>query len=77
VALVHRIAKRAGGVTTANVAASLVAIDPTYIFLTNILASENLFVVWMCAGLWWSGQAWTSPSRRSALLGGVAFGLGP
>ena len=76
VGLVHRIAKRAGGRSTANIAASLVAIDPTYIFLTNILASENLFVAWMCLGLWWAGPAWTSPSRRFAVLGGIAFGLG-
>lgn len=76
VALVHRLAKRAAGPRAANAAAALVAVDPTYVFLTNILAAENLFVVWMCAGLWWAGEAWTSTSRRAAVLGGIALGLG-
>jgi tetratricopeptide (TPR) repeat protein len=76
VALVYGVARRAAGVRTARVAAALVALDPTYIFLTNILASENLYVLWLVLGLWWSGRAWTSAGRRPAVLAGLALGLG-
>jgi Flp pilus assembly protein TadD len=56
VALVERIGRRAAGARVGLVAALLVAVDPTYVFLTNILASENLYVVWLAVGLLFAGR---------------------
>jgi hypothetical protein len=80
--VVYRIGSRAGrtrlgdggGERVGLVAALLVAIDPTYVFLTNLLASENLYVVWLVLGLWVVGRTW----RRTRLpaVAGVLFGLG-
>ncbi len=72
--LVQRIGRRAGGPVVGNVAASLVALDPTYVFAANLFASENLYAGWFAAGLWLAGK----PSLRRYLpvMAGVAFGLG-
>lgn len=71
--LVFRLGRRLGGQTTGHVAAALVALDPTYIFATNLLASENLFVVWLVLGL----LLVTRPALRASTLAGAGalFGL--
>lgn len=72
--LVYRIGRRAGGERVGLVAALLVAMDPTYVFLTNLLASENLFAPLFALGLWLVGRTWKTP--RGNMLAGVVFGLG-
>jgi hypothetical protein len=65
-----------------------VALDPTYVFATNLLASENLFVVWLAAGLYATGGSFATehaaraltteaPKRtlRQAAMAGLAFAL--
>jgi len=71
---VYAIGLRAAGRTAARIAALLVAINPTYVFLTNIIASENLYVFWLAAGLWIVGLPWTR--RRVPVAAGIVFGLG-
>jgi 4-amino-4-deoxy-L-arabinose transferase-like glycosyltransferase len=73
-ALVQRIGRRAAGARLGTLAALLVAIDPTYVFLTNILASENLFVVFLALALWTLGRSWNG--LRAPFASGVLFGLG-
>ena len=73
-ALVYRLGRRAGGEATARWAALLVALNPTYVFLTNILASENLFVLWLVLGMWFAGREWTR--LRTPVAAGLVFGLG-
>lgn len=73
--LVYRLGLRCGGGERLGlVAALLAAVNPTYIFATNLLASENLFVVWMLLGLLWSTR--TPGSRTTRIVGGVLLGLG-
>jgi len=72
--LVQRIGRRAGGPVAGNVAASLVALDPTYVFATNLFASENLYALWFAAGLWLAGKPWLR--CRVPVAAGIAFGLG-
>ena len=69
--LVYAIGARAASRRTGLLAALLVAVNPTYVFATNLLASENLAVGWMALGLWWAGRG-TAPAR-SAVLAGIAF----
>lgn len=69
--LVYAIGARAVSRHTGFLAALLVAVNPTYVFTTNLLASENLAVVWMALGLWLAARA-TAPAR-SALLAGITF----
>lgn len=72
--LVYRLGRRCGGERVGLVAALLVAVDPTYIFMTNLLASENLFVLWLVLGLLLATRA---PAQPRALAGaGALFGLG-
>lgn len=73
-AFVYAIGRRAAGRRAAQVAALLVAINPTYVFLTNIIASENLYVFWLAAGLWLAGLPWAR--RRVPVSAGIVFGLG-
>lgn len=56
-ALVYAIGWRAGGRRVALGAAWLVALDPTYLFTTNLTASENLFAPLFALGLWSVGHA--------------------
>ncbi len=69
------IGTRAAGRTVGLLAAFLVAVNPTYIFTTNLTASENLYVVWLVLGLWLAGRH-ASSARRDAAMAGVSFGLG-
>ena len=69
--LVYAIGARAVSRRTGILAALLVAVNPTYVFMTNLTASENLAVVWMTLGLWFAARA-TAPAR-SAVLAGIAF----
>ena len=62
VALVYRLGRRAAGTWAGAAAALLVALDPTYVFLTNILASENLYVLWLVLGLWFAGRWLARPA---------------
>lgn len=71
--LVFGLGKRAADDRTGRLAALLVAVDPTYIFLTNILASENLYVFWLALGLWFVGR---DPSRRTQVAAGLVLGWG-
>ena len=57
----------------ACIAALLVACNPTYIFVTNLLASENLFVFWLSLGLWLALRV--GERRRDFLVVGVALVL--
>lgn len=54
--LVYAIGLRAGGRRVALAAAWLVALDPTFIFTTNLVASENLFAPLLALGLWGAGR---------------------
>jgi 4-amino-4-deoxy-L-arabinose transferase-like glycosyltransferase len=86
VALVYGIGARIGGRRLAWVAALLVAIDPTYILWTNILGSENLYVLWLALGLWFLCAPWPPAGEpghggawqryRSLVVAGCMFGLG-
>src|SRR5678815_5741837 len=67
VALVLAIGTRALGRRGGLAAAWLVALDPTYVFATNLLASENLFVVWLAAGLYVTGGSCASEHAARAL----------
>jgi hypothetical protein len=58
------------------VAALLVAINPTYVFVTNLLASENLYVLALAAGLALSVRLGATSSRRAWVVCGVTFALG-
>ncbi len=72
--LVYCLGRRLGGPRPAACAALLVALDPTYIFATNLLASENIYVLWLALGLLLLGR---SPQSARSLAGaGVLFGLG-
>ena len=71
---VYQIGLRAAGRTVAWLAALLVAVNPTYVFLTNIVASENLYAFWLAAGLWLVGLPWTR--RRVPAAAGIILGLG-
>lgn len=57
----------------AFVAALLVAINPTYIFVTNLLASENLFVFYLSLGLYLALRGGTR--RRDYVFVGIALVL--
>jgi len=66
--LVYAIGERIGGRRVALGAAGLVALDPTFIFTTNLIASENLFAPLLALGLWGVGHAaalWTAPAARA------------
>ena len=82
---VYRLARRFMDEFTARVAALLVAVNPTFVFLTNQLASENLYLFWLALGLWLASRtssgrdshAGQQPRRRvRAFMLGVVFGLG-
>ena len=72
--LVYRLGRRVGGERAGLIAALLVAINPTYVFATNLLASENLFVLWLVLGLLWATRE--PASRRTQIVAGVLLGLG-
>ncbi len=69
----------------ARLAAILVAINPTFILLTNQLASENVFVFWLSLALWWasrlrrhatdSGSTQVANVGRDACILGLFLGL--
>jgi 4-amino-4-deoxy-L-arabinose transferase-like glycosyltransferase len=74
VALVFAIGQRAAGRHVGLVAALLVAMNPTYIFTTNLVASENLFAPLMALGMWLAGRvgALSAPSPRVTARGPAA-----
>lgn len=72
--LVYRLVRRCACERAARIAALLVAINPTYVFATNLLASENLFVLWLALGLLWATRRPPTPGGLAAA--GVFFGLG-
>ncbi len=51
-ALVYAFAARAAGRRAGLLAAWLIALDPTYVFTCNLIASENLFAPLLALGLW-------------------------
>jgi hypothetical protein len=55
-------------------AALLVAVNPTYIFTTNLIASENLHVLLFVFGLWLAGRTWRR--TRDPAWTGVVLALG-
>lgn len=87
-ALVTWTGRRVGGRGAGIAAGVLVALDPTYIFTTNLLASENLFALLFALGLELARRSRTAsetpargvPARRMtapgwAALSGGALGL--
>jgi hypothetical protein len=74
-ALAMAIAGRACGRRSGLAAGWIVALDPTLVFTTNLVAAENLFVPLVTAGLWCAGTART-PRRfaaAGALLGAASL----
>ncbi|MFQ5599563.1 MAG: ArnT family glycosyltransferase [Candidatus Krumholzibacteriia bacterium] len=71
---VYRIGRQAGGERVGLVAALLAAVNPTWIFMTNLLASENLFSVWLALGLLLAIRTWRH--TRGLAVAGAVFGLG-
>lgn len=71
--LVYAIGARAVSRRAGTLAALLIAVDPTYVFATNLLASENLAAVWLALGLWLAGREEPARATRNAVLAGVAF----
>ena len=77
--LAYRIGERAAGGAVEGervglAAALLVAVDPTYVFTANLLASENLYAVWLALGLWLAAREWRSARGYAAT--GFVLGLG-
>ncbi|UCE02629.1 MAG: glycosyltransferase family 39 protein [Candidatus Latescibacterota bacterium] len=71
--LVYRLGRRWAGERVGWIAALLVAVSPTYVFATNLLASENLFTLLLVLALL---LATVSHAGRGRLAGaGVLFGL--
>ena len=60
---------------TAIIAASIIAINPRNILMTNLVASENLFIPvllgWILAGM----NLYSHPTTRNLILGGTWIGL--
>lgn len=73
--LVYRIGRNVAGERVGRVAAFLAAVNPTYVFATNLLASENLFVLWLSLGLLFATRFGVASSRRQQVLCGVSLGL--
>ncbi len=74
--LVFRCASRALGERAGLVAGLIAAVHPHLVFLTNQLASENLYAVWLALCLW-RVQTWDVTHRRAhPILTGVVLGLG-
>ncbi len=71
--LVYLIARGACRRRVALGAALWIALDPHYLFTTNLVASENLFVVWFALGLWLAMRPWTR--ARDPVAVGVALAL--
>jgi 4-amino-4-deoxy-L-arabinose transferase-like glycosyltransferase len=71
--LVYRLGRRWAGERVGLIAALLVAVSPTYVFATNLLASENLFTLLLVLALLLA----TDPhAGRGRLAGaGIFFGL--
>ena len=69
--LVYAIGRRAASHRAGLVAAALVVVNPTYVFTTNLVASENLFAVWLALGLWLAGR----PANASGASAGQSPGL--
>jgi 4-amino-4-deoxy-L-arabinose transferase-like glycosyltransferase len=72
--LVYRIGRRAHNERTGLIAAGFTAVNPTYIFATNLTGSENLYVVWLSLGLLLALRPWRS--ARQHALAGFVFALG-
>jgi 4-amino-4-deoxy-L-arabinose transferase-like glycosyltransferase len=72
--LVYRIGRQAHNERTGLIAAAFTALNPTYIFATNLIGSENLFVVWLTLGLLLAVRPWQS--ARHYALAGLVFALG-
>jgi 4-amino-4-deoxy-L-arabinose transferase-like glycosyltransferase len=71
--LVYGIGRRAAGRRAGLAAGLLAAVNPTWIFMTNLTASENLYVLWLALALWLAGR---SVRPRAHAWTGVAMGLG-
>ena len=65
--LVYAIGRRALGERGGRIAALLVAVNPTFVFMTNLIASENLFTFLLALGLWRAGRR--DPARSQAWTG--------
>lgn len=70
--LVYAMARRAAGARAGLAAGLIVATNPTYVFTTNLLASENLFVTWLALSMW---LAVRPPSRSTQIGVGVSLAL--
>ena len=74
--LAYRIGRDVAGERVGRIAALLVAINPTYIFVTNLLASENVYVLLLAAGLALAVRLDAASPRRAWIVCGVTFALG-
>ncbi|UCE02632.1 MAG: glycosyltransferase family 39 protein [Candidatus Latescibacterota bacterium] len=72
-ALVLAIGQRAYDRRVGLASALLVAVNPTYIFTTNLIASENLFALWLSISIWLALRPWRG--RREPFLLGVVLAL--
>lgn len=72
--LMYRLGKQAHNERTGLIAAGFTAVNPTYIFATNLIASENLFVLWLTLGLLLAVRPWKS--ARQYALAGLIFAFG-
>jgi len=72
--LVYRIGCRAHNERTGLLAAGFTAVNPTYLFATNLTGSENLYVVWLALGLLLAMRPWQSVRQHA--LAGFVFALG-
>lgn len=77
IAGIHALARELFGETAGRLAAFVGAVQPTFVLLTTILASENLFVAIAAWGSWALVRAVHRPRHALAYcaLGGVLIGL--
>ena len=80
-AFVYAFATRAAGRRAGLIATWLIALDPTYVFTCNLIASENLFAPLLALGLWLAVRDAPGPGATGRAIvrhfapAGVVLGL--